>query len=65
MKGLQVMDRYRKEVIHLSKKKNDVKVQYLYHTIASIIILITTRYNFPTGEFSLPNPGEFGFLKSE
>ena len=30
MNVLQVMDRYRKEVIQVSTSKNDIKVQYLY-----------------------------------
>ena len=30
MNALQVKDRYQKEVIHMSTKKNDVKVQHLY-----------------------------------
>ena len=30
MNTLRVMDRYQKEVIQVSTKKNDLKVQYLY-----------------------------------
>ena len=32
MNALQVMDRYRKEVIQVSTRKNEIKVQYLYDT---------------------------------
>ena len=32
MNGLYVMDRYRKEVIQVSTKKNEKKVQYFYDT---------------------------------
>ena len=30
MNALQIMDRYRKELIQVSTGKNDIKVQYLY-----------------------------------
>ena len=33
MNALQVMDRYRKEVIQVSTWKNDRKVQYLYNIV--------------------------------
>ena len=36
MNALQVMDRYRKEVIQVSTVKNDVKVQYLYDKKAPV-----------------------------
>ena len=32
MTALQVMDRYRKEVIQVSTQKNEINVQYLYST---------------------------------
>ena len=32
MNALQVLDRYWKEVIQVSTKKNDINVQYLYDT---------------------------------
>ena len=37
MNALQVMDRYRKEVIQVSTWKNDIKVQYLYDNIGGRI----------------------------
>ena len=35
MNALQVMDRYREEVIQVSTQKNDKKVQYLYDILMS------------------------------
>ena len=32
MNALQVMERYRKEVVQVSTQNNDIKVQYLYDT---------------------------------
>ena len=34
MNALQVMDRYWKEVIQVSTRKNDIKVQYLFDNVS-------------------------------
>ena len=41
MNALQVRDRYQKEVIQVSKLKNDIKVQYLYDNMKDTKYQIT------------------------
>ena len=39
MNALQGLDRYQKEVIRVSTRKHDIKVQYLYNIIYPIKLL--------------------------
>ena len=43
--ALQVMDRYWKEVLQVSTWKNDIKVQYLYDSLATWINLTLSHLN--------------------
>ena len=63
MNALQVMDRYRKEVIQVSTLKNDVKVQYLYDRTAHyFLVRIIVKF---FGGFAINSTGEKGRKKKE
>ena len=47
---MQVRDRYRKEVIQVSTRKNDVKVQFLYDRIKKKLI-DTIKFDFDYFQF--------------